>query len=64
VGKRVGDIVTIRNGATYDHGTDSLDDPNGRGTRIDTITKVMPHGIKTKNNGYVNNKRILSYERK
>ena len=60
MGKKIGNTVVFRNGAIYDYGTKRLDDPDGRGTRIDIITKVMPHGVKTKNNGYVNNKRILS----
>jgi hypothetical protein len=59
MGKKVGDRVVFRNGAMYDHGTGSLDDPNGRGVREDVIVKVMAHGVKTRNNGYVNNKRIL-----
>jgi len=59
--KKVGDTVVFRNGATYDYGTKKLDEPNGRGSKVDVITKVMSHGVKTKNNGYVNNKRILSY---
>ncbi len=62
MGKRVGDRVIFRNGGMYDHQTNRMDDPNSRGTKVDTITKVMSHGIKTKNNGYVNNKRIVSYE--
>jgi hypothetical protein len=60
MGKKVGDKVVFRNGGTYDYETNRLDDPNGRGSRVDTIVKVMLHGVKTKNNGYVNNKRILS----
>ena len=61
MGKKVGDKVVFRNGGTYDYGANKLDDPNGRGSRVDTIVKVMSHGVKTKNNGYVNNKRILNY---
>jgi hypothetical protein len=60
MGKKVGDKVVFRNGGTYDYETNRLDDTNGRGSRVDTIVKVMSHGVKTKNNGYVNNKRILS----
>ncbi len=59
MGKKVGDKIVFRNVGTYDYGTNELDDPNGRGTRVDTIVKVMSHGVKTKNNGYINNKRIL-----
>jgi hypothetical protein len=60
MGKKIGDTVVFRNGGTYDYGTKKLDEPNDRGIKVDTIVKVMSHGVKTKNNGYVNNKRILS----
>lgn len=60
--KNIGQKVIIRSVANYDHQTGLCDNANSRETRTDVITKVLLHGVKTKNNGYVNNKRILSTE--
>ncbi len=62
MGKKAGQTVTIRQGARYDRETNSFNDTASRGTKTDTIVKVMQHGVKTQNNGYVNNNRILSVE--
>ena len=55
----VGQEIKVRNGANYDINSNSFDNPNSRGYRTETVTKVMSHGVRTKESGYVNNKRIL-----
>ena len=59
MGKKIGQEVVFRNGANYDYETGKCDDAKARGIRIDIITSVMQHGVKTKKNGYINNKRIV-----
>lgn len=59
MGKKIGQTILVRSGASYDRQTNTCDDPNSRSRRTATITKVMPHGVKTKEFGYVNNKRII-----
>lgn len=59
MGKKIGDIINVRMTATYDKNTDSCDDSKSRGVRTETITKVMSHGVKTKESGYVNNNRLI-----
>jgi len=62
MGKKTGQTVTIRQGARYDRESNSFDEALSRNTKTDTITKVMQHGVKTQNNGYVNNNRIINVE--
>lgn len=59
MGKKIGQEVIFRNGANYDYGIGKCDDAKLRGVRTDIIINVMQHGVKTKKNGYINNKRIL-----
>jgi hypothetical protein len=60
--KEIGKKVTFRGTATYNHSEDRCDSTNSRGSNEDVITKVFTHGVRTKKNGYVNNKRILNIE--
>ena len=60
--KEIGKKVVFRGTATYDCSENRCDSPNLRGGNYDIITKVFSHGVRTKNNGYVNNKRILIIE--
>jgi hypothetical protein len=62
MGKKAGQTVTIRQGARYDHETNKCNEVSSRSTHTDIITKVMSHGVKTQNSGYVNNNRILNVE--
>lgn len=59
---KVGDKVIFRDGGIYNHSSNSMNNVQERSKRTDMVTKVMNHGVKTKNNGYVNNKRILRGE--
>jgi hypothetical protein len=58
--KKVGQRVLIRAGASYDISSGSCDNPNSRGTKSDIIVKVMSHGVRTRNSGYISNKRIIN----
>lgn len=60
--KKIGNKVIIRGLATYNYSENTCYNPNSRFLNVDEITKVFSHGVRTKRNGYVNNKRILSYE--
>ncbi len=60
MGKKIGDKINVRHGATYDYDTKSCNNANDRGSKQVTITKVLPHGVKTKEMGYVNNKLIIN----
>lgn len=60
--KEIGKKVVFRGTATYDYSENRCDSPNSRGGNSDVITKVFSHGVRTRNNGYVNNKRILNIE--
>lgn len=59
--KKVGDRITARCGSGYD-GT-----PESKGTGKEpikeelTVTKVFQHGVRTKEMGYINNKRITGH---
>lgn len=57
--KKIGQEVIFRNGANYDYETGKCDDVKGRLLKTDIIINVMQHGVKTKKNGYINNKRIV-----
>jgi LysM repeat protein len=58
----IGQKIKVRSGARYDVNNNSFDDPNSRGYRTETVTKVMSHGVRTRESGYINNKRILRGE--
>lgn len=61
MGKRaIGQKVKIRHGANYDFENDQCDDAKSRGVIEVTIVKILSHGIKTKEIGYVNNNRIIN----
>ena len=61
MGKKIGDIVTIRNSAGGGKDCVEYVEVANRTITSDVITKVFSHGVRTKSNGYVNNKRILKY---
>lgn len=62
MGKKVGNTVHFRSGAGGDRNDPDYIAVGNRTKSSDTITKVFQHGVRTKNNGYINNKRIISYD--
>ncbi len=62
MGKKIGDSVTIRSAAAGSKDCPDYISVAQRTTHTDIITKVFSHGVRTKSSGYVNNKRIISYE--
>lgn len=60
MGKKVGGTVTVKSPSGYD-GTPSSKGTGGHNQGSHTITKVFDHGVRTKEQGYVNNKRITGY---
>lgn len=60
--KKQGNKVYFKGTAAYNQSDNTFDNPVSRGSREDIITKVFNYGVRTKSNGYVNNKRIIGYE--
>jgi len=59
MGKKIGDTVNIRSGAGGSKDCAEYVQVGDRTITTDIITKVFQHGVRTKSNGYVNNKRII-----
>lgn len=60
MGKKVGGTVTVRSASSYD-GTPQSRSMGRNDQGSHTITKVFNHGVRTKEQGYVNNNRITGY---